>query len=59
MDSPARLSGQQFVEHLDRVLDIADEAERSKKLKQYQEWNANVHLMIQVLYARHHRLNDS
>lgn len=33
---------------LDRVLGIADEAEESKKLKQFQEWDANVHGAIQV-----------
>lgn len=33
---------------LDRVLGIADEAEESKKLTQFQEWDANVHGAIQV-----------
>lgn len=33
---------------LDRVLGIADEAEESKRLKQFQEWDANVHGVVQV-----------
>lgn len=41
-------SGHKFVDELDRVLGIADEAERSKKLKQFQEWDAHVHGVIQV-----------
>lgn len=39
--------GHKFVDELDRVLGIADEAERSKKLKQFQEWNTHVHDLIQ------------
>lgn len=42
------LSGHIFVNELDRTMGIADEAERSKKLKQFQEWNVNVHGAIQV-----------
>eukprot|EP00904_Undaria_pinnatifida_P002932 jgi/Undpi1/1263/HiC_scaffold_11.g04655.m1 len=48
----ARLSaevaaGQKFVSELDFVLGIADEAERNKTFKQFQEWDANVHGAIQ------------
>jgi len=42
------MQGQAFVKELDRVLGIADEAQRSKTLKQFQEWDANVHGAIQV-----------
>lgn len=36
------------MKELDRVLGIADEAQHSKTLKQFQEWDANVHRAIQV-----------
>lgn len=42
------LEGQAFVKELDRLLGIADEAQQSKTLKQFQEWDANVHGTIQV-----------
>lgn len=42
-------SGRVFVRELDKILDIADEAERSRKLKLFQEWNAAVHGVIQVI----------
>ncbi|CAB1107316.1 unnamed protein product [Ectocarpus sp. CCAP 1310/34] len=40
-------AGRTFVKELDRILGIADEAQRGKTLKQYQEWDANVHGAIQ------------
>lgn len=40
--------GHTFVNELDHVLGIADEAERNKTFKQFQEWDANVHGAIQV-----------
>lgn len=43
--------GQKFVSELDFVLGIADEAERNKTFKQFQEWDANVHGAIQVPYS--------
>ncbi|CAN0504505.1 unnamed protein product, partial [Ectocarpus sp. 8 AP-2014] len=39
--------GRTFVKELDRILGIADEAQQGKTLKQYQEWDANVHGAIQ------------
>lgn len=36
------------MKELDRILGIADEAQHSKTLKQFQEWDANVHGAIQV-----------
>lgn len=45
-------SGHTFVNELDHVLGIADEAERNKTFKQFQEWDANVHGAIQVLLLR-------
>lgn len=42
--------GHKFVDELDRVLGIADEAERSKKLKQFQEWDTNIHSLIQARF---------
>ena len=41
--------GQTFVKELDHVLGIADEAQQSKTLKQFQEWDKNMHGAIQVL----------
>ncbi|CAM9694476.1 unnamed protein product [Ectocarpus sp. 13 AM-2016] len=41
-------AGRTFVKELDRILGIADEAQQGKTLKQYQEWDANVHGAIQV-----------
>lgn len=43
------LQGKTFVKELDHVLGIADEAQQSKTLKQFQEWDKNVHGAIQVL----------
>ncbi|CAM9351671.1 unnamed protein product [Scytosiphon promiscuus] len=40
-------AGQSFVSELDRVMSIADEAQQSKTLKQFQDWDANVHGAIQ------------
>ncbi|CAM9673937.1 unnamed protein product [Laminaria digitata] len=40
-------AGHTIVNELDRVLGIADEAERNKTFKQFQEWDANVHGAIQ------------
>ncbi|CAN0035966.1 unnamed protein product [Pylaiella littoralis] len=40
-------AGQTFVKDLERVMGIADEAQHSKTLKQFQEWEANVHGTIQ------------
>ncbi|CAM9295211.1 unnamed protein product, partial [Discosporangium mesarthrocarpum] len=36
-----------FVDELDRVMGISDAAERSKKLKQFEDWDVNVHKAIQ------------
>eukprot|EP00903_Cladosiphon_okamuranus_P022456 g20655.t1 len=41
------VEGQTFVKELDRVLGIADEAQQGKTVKQFQEWDANVHGTIQ------------
>lgn len=46
------VQGRTFVKELDRVLGIADEAQQGKILKQYQEWDANVHGAIQVQMQR-------
>ena len=35
------LLGETFVKELDHVLGIADEAQQSKTLKQFQEWDKN------------------
>lgn len=55
------MQGQAFVKELDRVLGIADEAQRGKTLQQFQEWDANVHGAIQVLTDedRHHVIRNS
>lgn len=47
------LQGQTFVKELDRVLGIADEAQQSKTLKQFQEWDTNVHGAIQVALSHY------
>eukprot|EP00752_Nemacystus_decipiens_P010646 g9482.t1 len=41
------VEGQEFVKELDHVLGMADEAQQSKTLKQFQEWDKNVHGAIQ------------
>ncbi|CAM9490731.1 unnamed protein product, partial [Chrysoparadoxa australica] len=40
--------GRAFIDELDHTLAVADEAERSRKLKQYGEWNENVYGRIQA-----------
>ncbi|CAN0312038.1 unnamed protein product, partial [Pylaiella littoralis] len=50
-------TGQTFVQDLDRAMGIADEAQHSKTLKQFQEWDAKVHVAIQVrMWRRNHRV---
>ncbi|CAM9913112.1 unnamed protein product, partial [Choristocarpus tenellus] len=41
------LSGHTFVDKLDKMMEITDTAEEMKKLNQYEDWEKNVHRVIQ------------